>query len=65
LRCCSIVKKRKIIIIGDSHTGGLAHELRNSLGKGFEVNSYTTIDNIFMDISSLGNYELYPLTNGL
>jgi hypothetical protein len=30
----------------------------------FGLNSYTTIDNIFIDISSLGNYELYPLTNG-
>jgi exonuclease III len=31
----------------------------------FGLNSYATIDNIFIDISSLGNYELYPLTNGL
>jgi hypothetical protein len=31
----------------------------------FGLNSYTTIDNIFIDISSRGNYELYPLTNGL
>jgi hypothetical protein len=31
----------------------------------FRLNSYTTIDNIFIDISSLGNYELYPLTKGL
>jgi hypothetical protein len=31
----------------------------------FGLNSNTTTDNIFIDISSLGNYELYPLTNGL
>jgi hypothetical protein len=31
----------------------------------FGLNSYITIDNIFIDISSLGKYELYPLTNGL
>jgi hypothetical protein len=31
----------------------------------FGLNSCTTIDNIFIDISSLGNYELYPLTNVL
>jgi hypothetical protein len=31
----------------------------------FGLNSYTIIDNIFIGISSLGNYELYPLTNGL
>jgi hypothetical protein len=29
------------------------------------VVKFPTIDNIFIDISSLGNYELYPLTNGL
>jgi lysophospholipase L1-like esterase len=37
LRCSPIVKKRKIIIIGGSHTRGLAHELKYSLGKDFEV----------------------------
>jgi hypothetical protein len=26
----------------------------------FGLDSYTTIDNIFIDISSLGNYELHP-----
>jgi hypothetical protein len=31
----------------------------------FGLNSCTTVDNIFIDISSLGNYELYPLTNCL
>jgi hypothetical protein len=31
----------------------------------FGLNSCTTTDNIFIDISSFGNYELYPLTNGL
>jgi hypothetical protein len=31
----------------------------------FGLNSCTTIDNIFIDISSLGNYELYPLINDL
>jgi hypothetical protein len=31
----------------------------------FGLISYATIDNIFIDISSWGNYELYPLTNGL
>jgi hypothetical protein len=31
----------------------------------FGLNPYTTIDNIFIDIPSLRNYELYPLTNGL
>jgi hypothetical protein len=35
LRCSPILKKRKIIIIGDSHTRGLAHKLKNSLGKDF------------------------------
>jgi hypothetical protein len=29
--------KSKIIIIGDSHTKGMAHEVKNSLGKDFEV----------------------------
>jgi hypothetical protein len=38
LRCSSVVKKRKIIIIGDRHTRLLAYELKNSLGMGFEVN---------------------------
>jgi hypothetical protein len=38
LRCSLIVKKRKIIIIGDSHTRGWAQELKHSLGNGFEVN---------------------------
>ena len=31
-------KKRQIIIIGDSHTRGCAHEISNYLGKEFEVN---------------------------
>jgi hypothetical protein len=31
----------------------------------FGLNSYTAIDNLFIDISCLGNYELYCLTNGL
>jgi hypothetical protein len=39
LRCSPIVKKRKIIIIGDSHTRGLAYDLKNSIVKDFEVNS--------------------------
>jgi capsular polysaccharide biosynthesis protein len=38
LRCSPIVKQRQIIIIGDGHTRGLAHELKYSLGKDFEVN---------------------------
>jgi hypothetical protein len=37
LRCLSAVRKRKIIIIGDSHTKDMAYELKNSLGKAFEV----------------------------
>ena len=31
----------------------------------FGLNSQTAIDNIFIDISTNGNYELYPLINGL
>jgi hypothetical protein len=38
LRCSPIVKKKKIIIIGDSHTRSLVHELKNSLGMDFDVN---------------------------
>jgi hypothetical protein len=38
MKCSLITRKRKIIIIGDSHTRGMAAELRNCLGKGFEVN---------------------------
>jgi hypothetical protein len=37
-KCSPITRKRKIIIIGDSHTRGMAVELRNCLGKDFEVN---------------------------
>jgi hypothetical protein len=29
------------------------------------LNSQTAIDNDFIDISTIGNYELYPLINGL
>jgi len=31
----------------------------------FGLTSQTAIDNVFIDISTLGNYELYPLINGL
>jgi len=31
----------------------------------FGLNSQTAIDNVFIDISTIGNYELYPLINGL
>jgi hypothetical protein len=30
----------------------------------FGLNSQTAIDNVFIDISTIGNYELYPLING-
>jgi hypothetical protein len=29
------------------------------------LNTYTAIDNIFIDTSSIGKYDLYPLANGL
>ena len=29
------------------------------------LNSQTVKDNVFIDISTIGNYELYPLINGL
>jgi exonuclease III len=29
------------------------------------LNSHTAIDNVFIDTSSIGKYDLYPLTNGL
>jgi len=31
----------------------------------FGLNSQTAIDNVFIDISTIGNYKLYPLINGL
>ena len=31
------IKKKRVIVIGDSHTRGLAAELSSSLGKSFEV----------------------------
>jgi hypothetical protein len=31
----------------------------------FGLNSQTDIDSVFIDISTIGNYELYPLINGL
>jgi hypothetical protein len=31
----------------------------------FGLNSQTAIDNVFIDISTIGNYEFYPLINGL
>jgi hypothetical protein len=63
--CSTIVRKRKIIIIGDSHTRGMAYELKNSLGKGFEVNGPVMpgarLENIISlsakGISTLGNMQ--------
>jgi hypothetical protein len=31
----------------------------------FGLKSQTAIDNVFIDISTIGNYELYPLIDGL
>ena len=31
----------------------------------FGLNSQTTIDNVFIDTSTIGKYELYPFVNGL
>jgi len=31
----------------------------------FDLNSQTAIDNVFIDTSTTGKYELYPLINGL
>jgi len=31
----------------------------------FGLNSQTAIHNVFIDISTIGKYELYPLINGL
>ena len=31
----------------------------------FGLNSQTAIDNVLIDISTIGNYKLYPLINGL
>jgi len=31
----------------------------------FGLNSQTAIDNVFIDTSTIGKYDLYPLINGL
>jgi len=32
---------------------------------GIAMNSHTTTDNVFVDTSTIGKYDLYPLINGL
>jgi capsular polysaccharide biosynthesis protein len=68
LRCSSIVRKRKIIITGNSHTRGMAYELKNSLGKGFEVKPGARLENITNlsanGISILGKKDAVIISGG-
>jgi capsular polysaccharide biosynthesis protein len=72
MKCSPIARKRKIIITEDSHTRGMAAELGNCLGKGFEVNGTVMpgvrLENITKlsakEISTLGNKDAVIIWGG-
>jgi hypothetical protein len=56
-------KKKKIIIIGDSHTRGCAREISNYLGKEFEVSGTVMSGSGLANITALAYEEILNLTS--
>jgi hypothetical protein len=56
-------KKKKIIIIGDSHARGCAHVISNYLGKEFEVSGTVTPGSGLANITALAHEEILNLTS--
>jgi hypothetical protein len=73
--------KYNIVICGDINVNYLIYNNRRSqldavlhsynlagivkFSTKFDLNSHTAIDNVFIDTSTIGKYDLYPLINGL
>ena len=51
-------KKRKIIIIGDSHARGCAREISNYLGKEFEVSGTVMLGSGLANVTALAHEEI-------
>jgi hypothetical protein len=58
------LKKRKIIVLGDSHERGCARELASCLGNKFEVNGTVMPGAGLAHISTLAKDEIRNLTPG-
>jgi hypothetical protein len=56
-------KKKKIIIIGDSHARGCAREISNYLSKEFEVSGTVMLGSGLANITALAHEEILNLTS--
>jgi hypothetical protein len=62
-KCPPNARKWKIIIIGDSHTRGMAAEIRNCLGKDFQVNGTVMPGARLENITNLSDKGISTLGN--
>jgi hypothetical protein len=62
-KCPPNTRKRKIVIIGDSHARGIAAEISSCLGKDFEVNGTVMPGARLENITNLSDKEMSTLRN--